>query len=184
MDIRLTTPLDQQETRKLQAGDNVLISGVIYTARDAAHQRLIDMMERGETLPIPLCGQVIYYAGPTPNRPGRPVGALGPTTSGRMDVYTPKLIAVGLRGMIGKGKRNSAVLEAIQKHGAVYFAATGGAGALLAQCVLSREVVAFAELQSEALSKLVVQDFPCVVVMDTHGNDLYQLGPEEYCETQ
>lgn len=184
MAIQLTTPLDKDTLGDLRCGDDVRISGVIYTARDAAHERLVAGMEKGETPPIPLLGQVVYYAGPTPNRPGRPVGALGPTTSGRMDAFTPALIRAGLMGMIGKGKRNQSVKNAIQQYGAVYFGAMGGAGALLARCVKSREVVAFPELQSEALSKLVVVDFPCVVIIDARGNDLYEIGPQEYCETQ
>ena len=180
MDIRLTTPLPIEALRQLHAGDSVLISGAIYTARDAAHERLVFMMERGETLPLPLSGQIIYYAGPTPAKPGNPVGALGPTTSGRMDAYAPKLIEAGLRGMIGKGKRNNAVRDAMTRYGAVYFGAIGGAGALLAKSVVSREVIAFAQLQSEAISKLEVVDFPCVVIMDVYGGDLYEAGPENY----
>jgi fumarate hydratase subunit beta len=180
MEIRLTTPLYKETLRKLKAGDSILLSGTIYTARDAAHERLSGMMFAGQPLPIPLEGQIIYYAGPTPARPGFPVGSLGPTTSGRMDAYAPKLIEAGLSGMIGKGKRSEAVKQAMNQHGAVYFGAIGGAGALLAQCVVSREVIAFPELQSEAIAKLTVVDFPCVVVMDTRGNDLYESGPKKY----
>jgi fumarate hydratase subunit beta len=180
MDKKIRTPLDDKAIRQLRAGDRVLLSGVIYTARDAAHARLFEMMEKGMELPIPLKGQVIYYAGPTPNRPKRPVGSLGPTTSGRMDIYTPQLLGAGLGGMIGKGRRNNAVIEAIKRHGAVYFGATGGAGALLSGCVRAREVVAFADLQSEAIAKLIVSDFPCVVVVDANGDDLYDLGPKAY----
>ncbi len=179
---RLTTPLDMDAIKRLKAGDSVLISGTIYTARDAAHERLVSMMEKGEELPLPLCGQIIYYAGPTPARPGGPVGALGPTTSGRMDAYAPKLIEAGLKGMIGKGKRNNAVKQAMIKHGAAYFGAIGGAGALLAKSVVSREVIAFPELQSEAIAKLQIVDFPCIVIMDIYGNDLYETGPKKYLD--
>ncbi len=180
MEFRITTPLKSDTIKQLKAGDTVLISGTIYTARDAAHERLVQMMEQDQTLPLPLIGQIIYYAGPTPNRPGYPVGSLGPTTSGRMDAFTPKLIEAGLSGMIGKGKRSPGVRQAMMRYGAVYFGATGGAGALLAQSVTSREVIAFPELQSEAIAKLEVVDFPCVVIMDVYGNDLYELGPQAY----
>jgi len=180
MDIRIETPLDVEAAKLLHAGDSVLISGVIYTARDAAHQLLAEMIRRGEKLPLPLRGQIIYYAGPTPNRPGLPVGSLGPTTSGRMDKYTPLLIQAGLTGMIGKGKRSRAVKQSMMRNGAVYFGAVGGAGALLAKSVLSRKVVAFPELQSEAVSELCVRDFPCFVLMDAYGGDLYKTGPTEY----
>ena len=179
---KLTTPLDENSLKELRAGDSVLISGTIYTARDAAHERLVALMQAGDELPLPLAGQIIYYAGPTPARPGSPVGALGPTTSGRMDAYAPMLIKAGLKGMIGKGKRNEAVKRAMTEHKAVYFGAIGGAGALLAKSVVSREVIAFAELQSEAISRLSVVDFPCVVVVDTYGNDLYETGPKAFLQ--
>lgn len=182
MQRRLDTPLDQRALKELRAGDWVLLSGTIYTARDAAHARMDAMLDAGEALPIPLMGTAIYYAGPTPNRPGRPVGSLGPTTSGRMDAFTPRLLDLGLSAMIGKGVRSEAVKRAVVRNGAVYLAAMGGAGALLSQCVQAREVVAFEELQSEAVSKLTVVDFPCVVILDAHGGDLYLQGPQAYRE--
>lgn len=157
----------------LRAGDRVLLSGVIYTARDAAHKRLYDLLQAGEELPVDLRGQVIYFVGPTPARPGQVIGSAGPTTSGRMDAYTPALIAYGLRGMIGKGRRSPEVLKAIQEHGAVYFGATGGAGALLAKRIVKAEVVAYPDLGPEAIHRLEVKDFPVIVVNDAHGGDLY-----------
>ena len=165
-------------------GDSVLLSGVVFTARDAAHRRLIDLMQNNQALPIPLQGQVIYYAGPSPTRPGRPVGSLGPTTSGRMDAFTPALLKAGLKGMIGKGRRSQQVKDAMVQNGAVYFGAIGGAGALLSSSVISRDVLAFEELQSEAVTRLLVRDFPCIVLIDTKGNDWYELGPQQYLRAQ
>ena len=182
MEKRLHTPLEKETLRELRAGDWVLLSGTIYTAHDAAHARMDAMLDAGEALPIPLKGAAIYYAGPTPNRPGRPVGSLGPTTSGRMDAFAPRLLDLGLCAMIGKGVRNQDVKRAVVRNGAVYLAAMGGAGALLSQCVCEREVVAFEELQSEAVSRLLVKDFPCVVILDAHGGDLYEQGPQAYLE--
>lgn len=180
MPTRLRTPLQKEQLAQLKAGDEVWISGTIYTARDAAHARMVAAMEAGEALPFDIRGAVIYYAGPTPNRPGRPVGALGPTTSGRMDAFAPKLLDAGLCAMIGKGKRNDAVCQAVIRNGAVYLAAMGGAGALLARAVRSREVIAYPELHSEAVAKLTVEDFPCLVVLDAHGGNAYIDGPEAY----
>lgn len=152
----------------------MLLSGVVYTGRDAAHKRLFDLLQRGEDLPVDLRGQVIYYVGPTPTRPGQVIGSAGPTTSGRMDAYAPALIAYGLRGMIGKGMRGPAVIEAMKEHGAVYFAATGGAAALLARRIVSCEIVAYEDLGTEAIRRLIVEDFPVIVANDAHGGDVYR----------
>lgn len=178
--IRLTTPLKNEDVEKLRIGDRVLLTGVIYTGRDAAHKRLIQLLEAGEPLPFDIQGQVIYYVGPSPAKPGRPIGAAGPTTSYRMDAYAPELIARGLKGMIGKGKRNDAVRDAMKKHKAVYFAAIGGAGALMAQSILSAEVIAYPELGPEAIRRLEVKNFPVIVANDTHGGDLYEEGAKAY----
>jgi fumarate hydratase subunit beta len=178
--VRLTTPLSLQDVESLRAGDRVLLSGTVYTARDAAHARLVALLAEGKPLPFTPEGQVIYYVGPTPPRPGRPIGSAGPTTSGRMDSYTPALLAAGLRGMIGKGSRSAEVREAMVKHKAVYFGATGGAGALLARRIRSAEVVAWEDLGPEAVRRLVVEDFPLVVIDDVHGNDLYEEGAARY----
>jgi len=178
--IRLTIPLKNEDVEKLRIGDRVLLTGVVYTARDAAHKRLIQLLEKGEPLPFELQGQVIYYVGPSPAKPGRPIGAAGPTTSYRMDAYAPELIARGLKGMIGKGKRNDAVRDAMKQHKAVYFAAIGGAGALMAQSILSAEVIAYPELGPEAIRRLEVKNFPVIVANDTHGGDLYEEGAKAY----
>ena len=178
--IRLTTPLAHRDVESLHAGDRVLLSGVVYTARDAAHARLIALLDRGQPLPFPTEGQVLYYVGPTPPRPGTPIGSAGPTTSGRMDSYTPALLAAGIKGLIGKGSRSAEVRAALVKHRAVYFAATGGAGALLAQKIKSAEVVAWEELGAEAVRRLVFEDFPLVVIDDVFGGDLYEEGVARY----
>jgi len=180
MDRVITTPLTDEVVASLRAGDRVLLTGVIYTARDAAHKRLVELIEKGEPLPIEIKGQVIYYVGPTPARPGQVIGSAGPTTSGRMDVYAPKLTALGLKGMIGKGSRSEAVKEALQRDKAVYFAATGGAGALLAQRIISAKVVAYEDLGPEAIHELEVKDFPVVVINDMYGGDLYVEGRKKY----
>jgi len=177
---RIKTPLDDDTLRSLRAGDRVLISGEVYTARDAAHKRIFELLRQGEELPIDLRGQVIYYVGPTPARPGKPIGAAGPTTAGRMDAYAPSLIAYGVKGMIGKGFRNEEVKEAMRRYGALYFAATGGAGALLAKCVKSAEVVAYEDLGTEAIRRLIVDDLPVYVVNDIYGGDLYEDGIAKY----
>ena len=177
---KLTTPLSREDVLSLRAGDQVLLSGVVYTARDAAHLRLVEAMERGEALPLPLQGQVIYYAGPTPTPAGRAIGSIGPTTSIRMDAYTPKLLEKGLRGMIGKGKRTAPVVEAMQAYPAVYFAAIGGAAALIAQKVKAYRVIDYADLGSEALAAMTVEDFPAIVVIDSEGNDYYKIGTAKY----
>ena len=171
--IELSTPLSQDNVLALRAGDWVLLSGVVYTARDAAHQRMAEAVERGEELPFEVKGQVIYYVGPTPTPPGRIIGSAGPTTAGRMDRYTPMLLQRGLKGMIGKGPRSDEVKAALQRHQAVYFGAIGGAGALLSKRIVSVEVVAYEDLGTEAIRRLVVEDFPTVVVNDCYGGDAY-----------
>lgn len=173
---RCLLPLDKETAAKLRAGDRALITGVVYTARDAAHKRLAGMLERGEDLPFELKGQVIFYAGPCPAKPGRVIGSVGPTTSGRMDVYAPALLDLGLAGMIGKGPRSREVVDSMIKNGAVYFAATGGAGALLAESVKEAEVIAFPELGAEAIRRLRVEDFPAFVAIDSRGGNLYERG--------
>lgn len=178
--IRLETPLGRETARALRAGQSVRISGSIYTARDAAHARLVDLLAARQEPPFPLTGAVIYYCGPTPARPGRPVGACGPTTASRMDPYAPELIARGLTGMIGKGERSPEVVQAMVRHGAVYFAAVGGAGALLARCVRAAELVAFPDLGPEAVRRLEVKDFPAIVAVDATGEDYYTIGRNTY----
>lgn len=170
----------RQALEDLRAGDRVLLSGVIYTARDAAHKRFFELLDRGEPLPIPLRDAVIYYAGPTPGQQGMAVGACGPTTSGRMDAFAPRLLDLGLAAMIGKGERSPAVVEAIVRNRSAYFAAVGGAGALIAKCIRSAEVVAFEELGCESVKKMVVEDLPLTVAIDARGNDLYRIGREQY----
>ena len=174
MEKRITTPLLPETARSLQAGDTVLITGTVYTARDAAHKRMIEALEAGKELPIDIRNAVIYYAGPTPPKPGQVIGSCGPTTSGRMDAYAPKLIALGLTGMIGKGERSEEVIQAMCQYGSVYFGAVGGAGALIARSVQSAEVVAYEDLGTEAVRRLTVKDFPAVVVIDARGNNLYR----------
>ena len=176
----LTTPLSDETVSELNSGDIVYLSGFIYTARDAAHKRLVDLLDAGKELPFDIKGSVIYFVGPTPPKPGDPIGSAGPTTSYRMDSYSPRLIAEGLKGMIGKGKRNAAVTDACQEHKAVYFGATGGAGALLGKQIKSAEIIAYEELGPEAVRKLEVIDFPVTVVNDTHGEDLYKIGRAQY----
>jgi fumarate hydratase subunit beta len=178
--IRLKTPFSDPEVEKLRAGDRVLISGIIYTGRDAAHKRLFDLLKEGKDLPFDIQGQIIYYVGPTPAKPGQAFGSAGPTTSYRMDAYSPTLMERGLKGMIGKGMRSDTVKEAMKKYKAVYFAATGGAGALLAKRVKKAEVVAYEDLGPEAIRKLEVEDLPVIVVNDVRGNDLYVEGMKKY----
>ena len=178
--VKLTTPLTDQDVMQLEIGDTVIVSGVIYTARDAAHKRLVDMLARGEQLPMEIQGQIIYYVGPSPARPGRVIGAAGPTTSYRMDSYAPTLIKLGLKAMIGKGKRSPEVIEALKTHKAVYLGATGGAGALISQRIKTAEVIAFPELGPEAVHRLEVKDFPTIVINDCQGRDLYELGVKQY----
>ncbi len=178
--IRLATPLSNENVETLKSGDRVLISGVIYTGRDAAHKRLFDLLKTGKDLPFDLQGQIIYYVGPAPAKPGHAFGSAGPTTSYRMDAYAPTLMEKGLKGMIGKGMRSEAVKEALRRHKAVYFAATGGAGALLARRVKKAEIVAYEDLGPEAIRRLEVEDLPVIVVNDVKGNDLYVEGEKKY----
>lgn len=178
--IRLTTPLSVEETSVLRAGQSCLISGIIYTARDAAHKRLVEMMNKGEELPIDLKGQLIYYVGPCPAPPGRVIGSAGPTTSTRMDIYTPAVLAAGVRGVIGKGDRSKEVVQALVEQKAVYLGAIGGAGALIARHVLEAEVVAFPELGPEAIHRLLVEDMPAVVIIDSLGQNFYTLGRAKF----
>ena len=180
MQYRLTTPVTREELAPLKTGDTVLLSGVVYTARDAAHKRLMELLDAGEPLPFPLEGSAIYYVGPTPERPGQVIGSAGPTTSGRMDAYSPRLLDLGQSIMIGKGARNQAVKDAVVRNGAVYLAALGGAGALMAASVRSLEVICWEDLGCEAVRRLEVKDFPPTVILDAHGGDLYQAGPEAY----
>ncbi|SHK70901.1 Fe-S-containing hydro-lyase [Desulforamulus aeronauticus] len=180
--VHLTTPLSQETSTNLRIGQQVLLNGVIYTGRDAAHKRLVELLDQGKELPIDLKGQIIYYVGPSPASPGRVIGSAGPTTAGRMDSYAPRLIEQGLKGMIGKGARSQAVVESMKKHGAVYFAAIGGAAALISRCIIESEVVAYPDLGPEAIHRLVVKDFPAIVVNDAFGGDLYQEGRKLYCQ--
>jgi fumarate hydratase subunit beta len=176
----LTTPLTSEDTKQLVAGDTVLLNGTIFTARDAAHSRLVALIEKGEELPFDLEGSIIYFVGPTPPKPGDPIGSAGPTTSYRMDSFSPTMLKNGSKGMIGKGNRNQAVKDACVAYDGIYFGATGGAGALLGKQIRSAEVIAYPELGPEAVRKITVEDFPVTVVNDTQGNDLYQMGREQY----
>ena len=178
--VRLTPPLTDEMVKTLVMGDQVLVSGVIYTARDAAHKRLMELLDAGKQLPVDFKGQILYYVGPSPARPGRVIGAAGPTTSTRMDVYTPNMLKLGLKAMIGKGKRSLEVLAALQEFTAVYLGATGGAGALISKCIKAAEVVAFPDLGPEAIHRLEVENLPTIVINDCHGGDLYELGRREY----
>lgn len=183
MERRISTPLKEEDVISLKAGDSVLLSGVIYTARDAAHKRFIDLLNEGKKLPIDVSNSVIYYVGPTPAKEGMVIGSAGPTTSYRMDDYTPQLLDIGLKGMIGKGKRSSEVVESMKKNKAVYFGAIGGAAALIGKCVESAEIITYEDLGAEAVRKLVVKDFPLVVVIDAEGNNLYEKGRKEYLKS-
>ncbi|MDE7340510.1 MAG: Fe-S-containing hydro-lyase [Lachnospiraceae bacterium] len=182
MEQHIQAPISAEDAQKLRAGDYVYITGTIYTARDAAHKRMQEALEKGEPLPFEMTQNVIYYMGPSPAREGRPIGSAGPTTASRMDKYAPKLLDMGLTGMIGKGKRSDAVKEAIVRNGAVYFAAVGGAGALLSKSILSSEVLAYEDLGTEAVRRLEVKDFPVIVVIDSEGNNLYETAIKEYCQ--
>ncbi len=181
-EIKLKTPLTDADVESLRIGDRVLLSGIIYTARDAAHKRLIDLMDAGKPLPFELKGSVIYYVGPAPAPPGKPIGSAGPTTSYRMDPFAPRLIAAGLKGMIGKGNRAPEVIEAIKRYKAVYFGAIGGAGALMAKSIVASEIIAYEDLGPEAIRWLEVRDLPLFVINDTVGGDLYQEGMKQYAE--
>ncbi|MEG2381111.1 MAG: Fe-S-containing hydro-lyase [Oscillospiraceae bacterium] len=173
MKKKINTPLTSENVKTLKSGDSVLLSGVIYTARDSAHKRMIETLDAGEKLPIEILDAVIYYAGPTPPKPNQVIGSCGPTTSGRMDAYAPRLISLGLTGMIGKGERDDSVIAAMMENGCVYFGAIGGAGALISKSVVSAEVVAYEDLGTEAIRKLVVKDMPLTVIIDAYGNNLY-----------
>ena len=180
MEYHINTPLNKEELKKLRIGDTVYLTGTIYTARDAAHKRMQEALDQKEELPVSMENNVIYYMGPSPAREGRPIGSAGPTTASRMDKYAPALLDLGLAAMVGKGKRSPQVKEAIVRNGAVYFAAIGGAGALLSKAITASEVVAYEDLGTEAVRKLTVRDFPVIVVMDTAGQDLYETAPKEY----
>lgn len=182
MDKYISVPLSNEDAKSLRAGDYVYLSGTIYTARDAAHKRMYEALEKGEVLPIDMQNNVIYYMGPSPAREGRAIGSAGPTTASRMDKYAPTLLDLGLKGMIGKGKRSQEVKDAIVRNGAVYFAAVGGAGALLSRSITESEVIAYDDLGTEAIRKLTVKDFPVIVVIDSEGNNLYETAILEYCK--
>lgn len=182
MDKYISVPLSNEDAKSLRAGDYVYLSGTIYTARDAAHKRMYEALEKGEALPIDMQNNVIYYMGPSPAHEGRAIGSAGPTTASRMDKYAPTLLDLGLKGMIGKGKRSQEVKDAIVRNGAVYFAAVGGAGALLSRSITESEVIAYDDLGTEAIRKLTVKDFPVIVVIDSEGNNLYETAILEYCK--
>ncbi len=184
MEIRLTLPLTEEKAKTLRAGDSVLLTGTIYTSRDAGHKRMCEALERGEALPFDPTDATIYYVGPTPAQPGQVIGSAGPTTSGRMDAYAPTMMSVGARGMIGKGARLPEVIEAMKKYSGVYFGAIGGAGALLAKCVKKCELIAYEDLGAEALRKLWVEDMPLTVIIDSQGNNLYETGRKNYLESK
>ena len=180
MAIKITTPFTREQARSLKSGDSVLISGVIYTARDAAHKRLCELVEAGKPLPMDVADSIIYFVGPTPAKPGQAIGSAGPTTSYRMDAYSPTMIEQGQTGMIGKGKRGPEVIAAMKEHGAVYFGAIGGCGALLSRCIKKAEIIAYEDLGAEAIRRLDVANFPVVVIIDSEGNNLYETGKQKY----
>ena len=182
MDKKIQAPISNEDANSLRAGDYVYITGTIYTARDAAHKRMYEALEKNQQLPIEMANNIIYYMGPSPAREGRTIGSAGPTTASRMDKYAPKLLDLGLKGMIGKGKRSQAVRDAIVRNGSVYFAAIGGAGAILSKCIKKSEVIAYDDLGTEAIRKLYVEDFPVIVVIDSEGNNLYETAIEKYKE--
>ena len=182
MDKHITVPMKKETVATLKAGDYVYLTGTVYTARDAAHKRMYEILQEGGELPIDIQGQVIYYMGPSPAREGRPIGSAGPTTASRMDKYAPQLLDLGLGAMIGKGKRSEQVKEAIVRNGSVYFAAVGGAGAILSKAIKKSEVIAYDDLGTEAIRKLYVEDFPAIVVIDSQGNNLYETAIKEYAK--
>ena len=183
MTKKIQTPLTREDVRTLKAGDSCLITGVIYTARDAAHKRLCELLDKGQPLPVDMENAIIYFVGPTPAKPGQAIGSAGPTTSYRMDAYSPALIAAGQTGMIGKGKRGPEVVSAMKEHGAAYFGAIGGCGALLSKCIKQAEIVAYEDLGAEAIRRLEVEDFPVVVIIDSEGNNLYETGRKAYLDS-
>lgn len=184
MDKHIRVPMDKENAKSLRAGDYVYLTGTVYTARDVAHKRMDEALREGGELPFDIKGQIIYYMGPSPAREGRPIGSAGPTTASRMDKYTPRLLDLGMGAMIGKGKRSPEVIEAIVRNGAVYFAAVGGAGALLSKCITSSEVIAYDDLGTEAIRRLEIEDFPVIVVVDSEGGNLYETAVEEYRRTE
>lgn len=181
MDRHIKVPMTKEDAVSLKAGDYVYLTGTIYTARDAAHKRMDETLDRGEELPFNIKDNIIYYLGPSPAREGRPIGSAGPTTASRMDKYTPRLLDMGMGAMIGKGKRSQAVIDGIVRNKSVYFVAVGGAGAILSKCILSSELIAYGDLGTEAICKLEIRDFPVVVVIDSQGNNLYETAVKEYC---
>ena len=181
MERHIKVPMTKEDAVSLKAGDYVYLTGTIYTARDAAHKRMDETLDRGEELPFNIKDNIIYYLGPSPAREGRPIGSAGPTTASRMDKYTPRLLDMGMGAMIGKGKRSQAVIDGIVRNKSVYFAAVGGAGAILSKCILSSELIAYGDLGTEAICKLEIRDFPVVVVIDSQGNNLYETAVKEYC---
>lgn len=180
MEIRLQTPLTADKIKDLKAGDSILLSGVIYSARDAAHKRLIDLLDEGKELPLNIKDETIYYVGPSPAKPGNVIGSAGPTTSYRMDAYAPRLMDIGLKGMIGKGARNKEVIDAIVRNNGVYFGAIGGAAALIAKSIVKSEIIVYEDLGAEAIRRMEVKDMPLVVIIDSKGNNLYELGQKDY----
>lgn len=183
MDIKLHTPLTEDKISNLKAGDNILLSGVIYSARDAAHKRLIELLDKGKELPLNIKDETIYYVGPSPAKPGQVIGSAGPTTSYRMDAYAPRLMDLGLKGMIGKGTRNEEVIDSIKKNKAVYFGAIGGAAALIGKSIIKSEIIAYEDLGAEAIRRMEVKDMPLVVIIDPQGNNLYDIGQKSYLES-
>ena len=184
MEVKVTTPLTEEKAKKLKAGDTVLLSGVLYTGRDAAHKRLIELLDKGQELPLNIKDEVIYYVGPSPAKPGQVIGSAGPTTSYRMDPYAPRLLDLGLRGMIGKGARNQEVIDAIVRNNGVYFGAIGGAAALIGKSIVKSEIIAYEDLGAEAIRKIEVKDMPLVVIIDSEGTNLYEVGQKDYLKTQ
>ena len=183
MDIKLHTPLTEDKISNLKAGDNILLSGVIYSARDAAHKRLIELLDKGKELPLNIKDETIYYVGPSPAKPGQVIGSAGPTTSYRMDAFAPRLMDLGLKGMIGKGARNEEVIDSIKKNKAVYFGAIGGAAALIGKSIIKSEIIAYEDLGAEAIRRMEVKDMPLVVIIDPQGNNLYDIGQKSYLES-
>ena len=184
MEVRITTPLTEEKSKRLKAGDTVLLSGIIYTGRDAAHKRLIELLDKGEELPLSMKDEIIYYVGPSPAKPGQVIGSAGPTTSYRMDPYAPRLLDLGLRGMIGKGARSKEVIEAIIRNKGVYFGAIGGAAALIGKSIVKSEIIAYEDLGAEAIRQIEVKDMPLVVIIDSEGTNLYEVGQKDYLNTQ
>lgn len=184
MEVKITTPLTEDKVKSLKAGDSVLLSGVIYTGRDAAHKRLIELLDKDEELPLNIENEIIYYVGPSPAKPGMVIGSAGPTTSYRMDAYTPKLLDLGLKGMIGKGARNQEVIDSIIKNKAIYFGAIGGAAALIGKSIIKSEIIAYEDLGAEAIRRIEVKDMPLVVIIDSEGKNLYEEGQKEYLKSQ